>query len=117
MKQQGLTEDDLNAAIDSYEDSDRFTSGEKAILRFVDRLVFAPWDIHDGDFEDLRNYWSEQEITELVLFLVLNMGMHIFFSTLDFYPMFSPDGRLIDQEESAAIYGSVPSPIANSIST
>ena len=35
----------------------------------------------------------------------MNIGYHIFYGTLDFYPMFSPDGRLIDQEESRKIYG------------
>jgi hypothetical protein len=40
--------------------------------------------------------------------MAFNLGAHVFFSTLDFFPMFSPDGELISQEESAAIYGACP---------
>ena len=36
------------------------------------------------------------------------MGYHTFFGTLDFYPMFTPDGRLVDQAESRRIYGETP---------
>ena len=37
-----------------------------------------------------------------------NIGYHTFFGTLKFYPMFSPDGVLISQEESERIYGAAP---------
>jgi hypothetical protein len=45
---------------------------------------------------------------ELGAFIGFNLGYHTFFGTLKFYPMFSPDGRLIGQEESQAIYGAAP---------
>ena len=45
---------------------------------------------------------------ELGAFIGFNIGYHTWFGTLDFYPMFSPDGRLVDQEESARIYGQKP---------
>jgi len=41
--------------------------------------------------------------------LLFNLGYHTFFGTLKFYPMFSPDGRLVSQEESARLYGAAPS--------
>ena len=63
----------------------------------------------DAEFYDaLRRHYSEEEIVELGAFIGFNIGYHTFFGTLDFYPMFSPDGRLVSQEESARIYGAKP---------
>jgi len=63
----------------------------------------------DAEFYDaLRRHYSDEEIVELGAFIGFNIGYHTFFGTLDFYPMFSPDGRLVSQEESARIYGAKP---------
>ena len=63
----------------------------------------------DAEFYDaLRRHYSDEEIVELGAFIGFNIGYHTFFGTLDFYPMFSPDGRLVSQEESARIYGAEP---------
>ena len=59
-------------------------------------------------FKNLRAHFSEAEIVELGLFIGFNLGFHTFFGTLKFYPMFSPDGQLITQEESERIYGAAP---------
>ncbi len=59
-------------------------------------------------FEQLRAHFSEPEIIELGLFIGFNLGFHTFFGTLKFYPMFSPDGQLISQEESERVYGAAP---------
>ena len=71
-------------------------------------MQFAPEKI-DGDFfRRLQQHWSDEEIVELGAFIGFNVGYHTFFRTLDFYPMFSPDGRLVSQEESRRIYGDSP---------
>jgi hypothetical protein len=63
----------------------------------------------DARFRDaLRRHYSDEEIVELGAFIGFNIGYHTFFGTLGFYPMFSPDGRLVSQEESARIYGAQP---------
>ena len=63
----------------------------------------------DADFfNELRGHYSEEQIVELGAFIGFNIGYHTFFGTLKFYPMFSPDGRLVSQEESEAIYGAAP---------
>jgi hypothetical protein len=63
----------------------------------------------DAEFYDaLRRHYSDEEIVELGTFIGFNIGYHTFFRTLDFYPMFAPDGRLVSQEESARIYGARP---------
>jgi hypothetical protein len=59
-------------------------------------------------FEELRKYYSDDEIVELGAFIGFNLGYHTFFGTLKFYPLFSPDGRLVSQVESEEIYGAAP---------
>lgn len=59
-------------------------------------------------YGQLRRHYSEEEIVELGAFIGFNIGYHTFFGTLKFYPMFSPDGRLVTQEESQRIYGAEP---------
>lgn len=58
-------------------------------------------------YERLRAHYTDAEIVELGAFIGFNLGYHTFFRTLDFYPMFTPDGRLVSQEESRRIYGDV----------
>lgn len=59
-------------------------------------------------YAELRKHLSDEEIVELGNFLLFNLGYHTFFGTLKFYPMFSPDGRLVSQEESERLYGAAP---------
>lgn len=56
----------------------------------------------------MRQHLDDDEIVELGNFLLFNLGYHTFFGTLKFYPMFSPDGRLVSQEESERLYGAAP---------
>jgi len=59
-------------------------------------------------FDELRRHYSEDEIVELGVFIGINLGFHTFFGSLKFYPVFSPDGRLLTQEESEQLYGTAP---------
>ncbi len=59
-------------------------------------------------FDELRKHYSDDEIVELGAFIGFNLGYHTFFGTLKFYPLFSPDGRLVGQEESEKLYGEAP---------
>jgi hypothetical protein len=71
-------------------------------------MATNPEAVDEAFFETLREHYSEEEIMELSLFIGFNLGYHTFFGTLKFYPMFSPDGRLVSQEESERIYGATP---------
>lgn len=71
-------------------------------------MVSDPDALDEAYSAELRRHLSDDEIVELGNFLLYNLGYHIFFSTLNFYPMFAPDGRLVGQEESARIYGATP---------
>ena len=77
-------------------------------------MALTPDKIGPAFYEQLRRHYSEEEIVELGAFIGFNIGYHTFFGTLKFYPMFSPDGRLVSQEESARIYGAAPASLAKS---
>ena len=67
-----------------------------------------PDAVNDAFFDELRKLYSDDEIVELGAFIGFNLGYHTFFGSLKFYPMFSPDGRLVDQSESERLYGPTP---------
>ena len=71
-------------------------------------MATDPAAIGQEFYGELRRYYSGEEIVELGSFIGFNLGYHTFFGTLKFYPMFAPDGRLVDQQESARIYGATP---------
>ncbi|MBI3043128.1 MAG: hypothetical protein HYY78_09925 [Betaproteobacteria bacterium] len=75
-------------------------------------MALDPAKIGREFHDELRRHYSEEEIVELGAFIGFNIGYHTFFGTLKFYPMFSPDGRLVTQEESQRIYGAVPASLA-----
>ena len=71
-------------------------------------MQYAPEKIDEAFYARLRAHYTDAEIVELGAFIGFNVGYHTFFRTLDFYPMFTPDGRLVSQEESRRIYGDRP---------
>jgi len=99
----------LDEGVDAFADSTHFSEAEKAVLRYVDLVATDPDSIDQSTFDELRRYYSDADLAELTMFLFFNLGFHTFFGSLKFYPMFSPDGRLVDQEESARLYGESPS--------
>jgi hypothetical protein len=77
-------------------------------LRYALWMAVNPQAVDAAFYDALRVHYSDEEIVELGTYIGFNIGFHTFFGTLKFYPMFSPDGRLISQEESERIYGAVP---------
>jgi hypothetical protein len=71
-------------------------------------MATDPDAIDDAFYDALRQHYAEDEIVELGAFIGFNIGYHTFFGTLAFYPLFSPDGRLVSQEESERLYGAAP---------
>lgn len=107
-KRNGLTEERIDEGIDHWRDSPNFTPAEKIALEYSELMQYAPDKIDEAFYERLAEHYSTAEIVELGAFIGFNVGYHTFFRTLDFYPMFTPDGRLVSQEESRRIYGDVP---------
>ena len=98
----------IDDGIDNYETSDNFTDAEKIALKYSELMDQAPEKIDAAFYAELGKYYTTGEIVELGAYIGFNVGYHRFFGTLGFYPMFSPDGRLVDQEESRRIYGDSP---------
>lgn len=71
-------------------------------------MATNPDAIDAAFYAELRQHYSDEEIVELGLFIGFNLGYHTFFGTIKFYPLFSPDGRLLTQAESEKIYGAAP---------
>ena len=86
----------------------RFTPAEKIALRYSELMATDPDAVDEAFFDELRQHYSDEEIVELGAFIGFNLGYHTFFGTLKFYPLFSPDGRLLTQAESERIYGAAP---------
>jgi hypothetical protein len=98
----------LDEGIDNYAASARFTPAEKIALRYSELMSADPDKVDAAFFDELRAHYSDDEIVELGAFIGFNLGFHTFFGTLKFYPMFSPDGRLVSQAESETLYGAAP---------
>ncbi len=111
MKRQGLTEELLNETIADYEHSEILSERDRAVLRFVDLLYERPHEVRLAEYDRLRQVLSDDEIVELHMFLVFNLGLHTVISTLDVYPMLDPSGNLISQAEARTIYGDSPKPL------
>ena len=77
-------------------------------MRYSELVATDPDAIDAAFFDELRKHYGEEEIIELGTFIGFNIGYHTFFGSLKFYPLFSPDGRLIAQDESERIYGAAP---------
>ena len=76
--------------------------------------VVNPDAVDAAFFEELRKQYSDDEIVELGTFIGFNIGYHTFFGTLKLYPLSSPDGRLVSQEESEKLYGAAPASLKKS---
>ena len=98
----------IDDGIDNYEASDNFTAAEKIALKYSELMDTDPDAIDEAYYDELKQHYSTEEIVELGAFIGFNIGYHTWFGTLGFYPMFTPDGRLVSQEESARIYGDKP---------
>jgi len=96
----------LDEGVGRYAESRRFTDAEKIALRYSESS--NPDAIDAVFFDELRKHYSESELVELGIFIAINLGFHTFFGSLKFYPLFSPDGRLLTQAESEALW--VPRP-------
>ena len=103
-----MTEETIDEGIDNYEASEKFTEAEKIALKYSELMDTAPEKIDEEFYEQLAKYYTTEEIVELGIYIGFNVGYHRFFGTLQFYPMFTPDGRLVDQKKSREIYGDSP---------
>jgi hypothetical protein len=107
-----LTEQHIDDGVERYHSSEQWSAAEKLALRYSELMATDPGAIDGAFYEQLRRHYTDEEIVELGAFIGFNIGFHTFFGTLEFYPMFAPDGRLVTQDESARIYGDAPVSLA-----
>lgn len=98
----------MDDGVDNYAASNAFSPAEKVALEYADLMATYPERVDAAFYARLRAHYSEEEIVELGTFIGFNIGYHTFFGTIKFYPLFSPDGRLVSQAESARLYGDQP---------
>jgi hypothetical protein len=98
----------LDDGITNWRASESFSAAEKIALEYCELMATRHDQVDDAFYARLRGHYDEAEIVELGAFIGFNIGYHTFFGTLKFYPLFSPDGRLVSQEESERIYGAAP---------
>jgi hypothetical protein len=82
-------------------------------LRYSELMATDPDKVDAAFFDALRKHYSDDEIVELGAFIGFNLGYHTFFGSLKFYPLFSPDGRLLTQDESEKLYGAAPASLSS----
>ncbi len=68
-KRAGLTEKDWKALQDPK--SAGFDGQAKAALAFAEKLTRAPWEIKDEDINTLKQHFSDEQIVDLDLLVVL----------------------------------------------
>ncbi|MEE8394954.1 MAG: hypothetical protein V3S29_02795 [bacterium] len=98
----------IDEGIENFRNSENFSAAEKIALEYSELMESDPGKVDEAFYERLKEHYTTEEIVELGAFIGFNLGFHTFFGTLDFYPMFTPDGRLVSQEESRRIYGDKP---------
>ncbi|MEX2453829.1 MAG: peroxidase-related enzyme [Rhodospirillaceae bacterium] len=59
-------DDETISAIWEFETSDRFTEAERAALRFAQAASAVPNMVSDADFAELRRYYTDYQIVEIV---------------------------------------------------
>jgi alkylhydroperoxidase family enzyme len=67
-----LSEELLDEGIDNYANSERFTAADKIALRYSELMSTKPEAVDDAFFDELRRYYSEDEIVELGVFIGLS---------------------------------------------
>lgn len=62
-----MTEEQIRALKGDYERSSLFTDAEKAAIRHAEQVTHDPHGIADTDFQELKRYFSEEQIVEITL--------------------------------------------------
>lgn len=78
----GLTEAEIEAGSNDYEDAPFFTEAQKCALRYADQMYLDPTKVDAAFYADLKQHYSEAQIMELGAFIAFHYGMQMFMRTL-----------------------------------
>ncbi|MEE9277747.1 MAG: carboxymuconolactone decarboxylase family protein [Dehalococcoidia bacterium] len=104
-KNDGLTEELIDAGSGDYDDDPRFSEAEKWALRYADQMYLDPAKVDASFYVEMKRHFTEAQIMELGTMIALHHGMHVFMRTLQLFPERDPEGNPVSQEQAKAIYG------------
>ena len=103
------TDEEKIAAIWEFETSELFSEAERSALRFAQSASSVPNLVTDADFDDLRTYFGEEEIVEIVsvisLFGFLNRWNDTLATDLEADPVAFANRALKDTAWDGAKHG------------
>jgi len=85
-KEEGLTEDDIEAGVEGFERDDRFSPAEKWALDYAYQMYRDPKKLNKSFYDQGKEYYSEAQIMELGAFVALHYGLQVFMQTLQLQP-------------------------------
>lgn len=81
-REQGVAQDKIDA-VWGFEDSPLFTDAERAAINLAMKAGVVPNETTDADFDRLKAYFSENEVTEIVAVIAMFGFLNRWNSTLD----------------------------------
>ena len=78
----GLTEDDIDAGQEDFEEDARFTDAEKWALRYAYLMYREPEKIDAAFYDEGKRHFSEAQIMEIGGLVAIHYGMDVFMRTL-----------------------------------
>jgi alkylhydroperoxidase family enzyme len=78
----GLTEDDIDAGEEGFDEDPRFTDAEKWALRYAYLMYREPEKIDAAFYDEGKRHFSEAQIMEIGGLVAIHYGMDVFMRTL-----------------------------------
>lgn len=78
----GLTEDDIDAGQEDFEDDPRFTDAEKWALRYAYLMYREPEKVDAAFYDEGKRHFSEAQIMEIGGLVAIHYGMDVFMRTM-----------------------------------
>jgi uncharacterized peroxidase-related enzyme len=97
--------DDQLSQLAEWPDRSDFTPAEKAALRLAETVTRDAHSVSDEQFADLRSYYSEGEVVEILCAIGLFNYFNRFNNALQMEPTKPGEGGSADQEKEASIAG------------
>lgn len=85
-REAGLTEEDIEAGVEDYEDAAQYGEAEKWALRFADQMFLDATKVDAAFYDNLKQHYTEAQIMELGAFIALFHAVHMWTRTLDAQP-------------------------------
>jgi alkylhydroperoxidase family enzyme len=81
-RDEGLTEETIEAGSARFEDDPRFTAAEKWALRYAREMYLNPENVDAAFYAEGKKHYSEAQIMELGAFIAFHYGMQCFMRTV-----------------------------------